>query len=77
MVVDNLEKRNLVKRKKDKNDRRLFTVYLTAHGENLIAELFPKLLPVLIKEINVLTAKEQIELQRLCKALGTQKSGEK
>ena len=77
MVVDNLEKRNLVKRKKDNSDRRLFTVHLTANGENLIRELFPKLLPALVKAVNVLTAKEQAELQRLCKALGTQKSEEK
>lgn len=74
MVVDNLEKRKLVKRERSKNDRRFFTIHLTKPGSNLIEKLFPKILSALVDEINILTENEQIELQRMCKLLGQSKT---
>ena len=74
MVVDNLEKRKLVKRERNKNDRRFFTIHLTKSGSNLIQKLFPQVLSALVDEINVLTENEQIEFQRMCKLLGLHKT---
>ena len=36
MVIDNLEKRRLVRRKRDTSDRRIFIVHLTGEGQKLI-----------------------------------------
>ena len=41
LVVDNLEKNNLVIRKKDENDRRKFLINLTKKGERLYKKVFP------------------------------------
>jgi MarR family 2-MHQ and catechol resistance regulon transcriptional repressor len=70
MIVDNLEKRKLVKRERSKNDRRFFTIHLTKRGNNLIEKLFPEILSALINEIYILNEDEQIEFQRVCKLLG-------
>src|SRR4051794_6960587 len=42
MVVDNLEKRGLVRRERDAEDRRFITVHLTDEGARFIRELFPQ-----------------------------------
>src|SRR5947207_2210914 len=42
MVVDNLERRGLVERRRGSVDRRYITVHLTPEGEQLIRALFPK-----------------------------------
>src|SRR6266545_1475603 len=42
LVIDNLEKRRLVKRERTSQDRRYVTIHLTPEGEALIAEVFPK-----------------------------------
>src|SRR5512139_2869528 len=41
MVIDNLEKRALVRRERGKEDRRYFTVHLTGAGKKLISDFFP------------------------------------
>ena len=41
LVIDNLEKRNLVRRQRDKYDRRMVQVQLTDKGRALISQLFP------------------------------------
>lgn len=70
MVVDNLEKRGLVKRERRGEDRRYVTVRLTAEGERLIREVFPKQVKGMVSEMSALTASEQETLGRLCKKLG-------
>ncbi len=40
-VVDNLQRRGLVERRRDSDDRRVVTVHLTAGGEELIRGAFP------------------------------------
>ena len=70
MVIDNLEKNGLVRRKRDKADRRFFIVHLTDRGHQLISNIFPPHARVIAKEFDVLTAAEQDTLGILCKKLG-------
>lgn len=70
MVVDNLERRGLVKRERGESDRRFITVRLTDKGEGLIGEIFPKHVKTTFSEMAALTASEQETLGRLCKKLG-------
>jgi MarR family 2-MHQ and catechol resistance regulon transcriptional repressor len=70
MVIDNLEKRNLVRRERDENDRRSFIVRLTEAGNKLIRKIFPPHAEVITAEMNALTAAEQKTLGELCKKLG-------
>lgn len=70
MVIDNLEKNGLVKRKRSETDRRFFIVHLTDKGYHLINKIFPPHAAVIAKDFGVLTAAEQDTLGRLCKKLG-------
>jgi MarR family transcriptional regulator, 2-MHQ and catechol-resistance regulon repressor len=71
LVVKNLEKRGLVQRKQSADDRRFFSLHLTAKGKNLIAEVFPQQAAEITRVISALSAEEQLELARLAKKLGT------
>ena len=71
MVIDNLEKRGLVRRERGLEDRRYITIYLTDAGQKLIAEVFPRVMASIVEEIGILELTEQDELGRLCKMLGT------
>ena len=75
LVIDNLEKQDLVKRERGKEDRRLFYIYLTEKGKNLFEKIFPEYLNSILGAINILTDSEQIEFQRLCKKIGLKKLG--
>ena len=70
MVVDNLEKRGLVRRERDEADRRVVIVSLTQSGKKLIGALFPHHVRAVVEEMSVLTADEQETLGRLCRKLG-------
>lgn len=70
VVIDNLEKRGLVTRVRDAEDRRFFTIQLTNNGEKLISEIFPPHAGAIMREMGVLSEEEQIELGRICKKLG-------
>lgn len=70
LIIDNLEKANLVKRVRDAEDRRKVIVSLTKTGQELIGEIFPRHLKAIVKEMNVLTAEEQETLGTLCRKLG-------
>ena len=70
MVIDNLEKRNLVRRERHLEDRRMVRVSLTETGQELIAQVFPRHLEAIVEEINVLTPQEQEVLGELCRKLG-------
>ena len=74
MVVDNLEKRGLVTRERDPDDRRYITVTLTPAGRGLIEEVFPVHLAGIVKDLSVLSDAEQEELGALCKRLGLQEA---
>lgn len=77
MVVDNLEKRGLVTRQRDPEDRRCVRVELTTAGRRLIEGVFPRVLGEIVETVGALTASEQAELQRLCRKLGTAAAGRK
>lgn len=75
LVIDNLEKRTLVRRVRDTGDRRYLTIHLTDEGETLIAQAFAKVEAAIVAEMSTLAESEQELLGRLCKKLGT-KGGE-
>lgn len=72
LVVDNLEKRNLVHRDRDSSDRRFITVSLTDDGRKLIRQVLPERVHHIRNEMDILNAEEQETLGRLCKHIGTQ-----
>jgi MarR family 2-MHQ and catechol resistance regulon transcriptional repressor len=70
LVIDNLEKRGLVRRERAEDDRRRVGVHLTPEGRKLIERIFPEHVALLTAAFGVLTPEEQDELGRLCKKLG-------
>jgi MarR family 2-MHQ and catechol resistance regulon transcriptional repressor len=69
-VIDNLEKRGLVGRRRDEEDRRYITVHLTAKGRKLIAGFLPIHVGGIVGAMKHLTAGEQKQLTDLCRKLG-------
>ncbi len=70
-VVDNLEKEGLVRRIQSEVDRRSVTVELTSQGRELIGRIFPQHAALIETVASVLDPKEQVELSRLLKKLGS------
>lgn len=70
LVIDNLEKRGLVRRERDTSDRRFLTVHLTDPGTVLIAATFADVEAAIVREMMVLSPREQELLGALCKKLG-------
>ena len=70
LVIDNLEKRGLVKRERSKEDRRYYAVDLTAAGRKMIGAIFPRHAAKVVEEMKSLTGAEQEELSRLCRKMG-------
>jgi MarR family 2-MHQ and catechol resistance regulon transcriptional repressor len=73
MVVDNLEKRGLVKRERLEADRRSNTVRLTEKGKTLFKRILPGHVQAIVGEMGALTGNEQEQLGRLCRRLGLKK----
>ena len=71
MIVDNLEKRKLVRRERDIGDRRFLNVHLTDKGNNLFKKIFPRHIKSLKKEMEILSETELETLGNLCRILGT------
>jgi len=69
-VLDNLEHRNLVRRERQKDDRRKILIRLTAAGRRLITAYFPSHADEIAKEMSRLSPKEQEHLRSLCRKLG-------
>jgi MarR family 2-MHQ and catechol resistance regulon transcriptional repressor len=69
LVVDQLERRGLVRRERGVADRRYIKVHLTNEGEALVRGLFPAHAVRLTEELSVLSEAEQRELGRLCRRL--------
>jgi len=74
MVIDNLEKRGLVERRRGEKDRRTFTIHLTIDGRTKIKSVLPGIVKFIKDEMNILTSKEQLEMQKMCKAIGLKKN---
>jgi MarR family transcriptional regulator, 2-MHQ and catechol-resistance regulon repressor len=75
MVINNLERRELVQRKRGEKDKRQFIIHLTSKGKNKIQGVLPTIVKKIKKHFEVLNKEEQRELQRLCKTVGLQKRG--
>ena len=73
MVIDNLEKQGFVERRRGEKDRRTFAIHLTGEGRNKIKLVLPGIIKFTNDEMNILTSKEQHELQKMCKAIGLKK----
>lgn len=69
-VIDNLERDGLVRRERDKNDRRVVNVHLTEAGTSKIKAVLPGHVTALVEEFSILSASEQETLGKLCKKLG-------
>lgn len=72
LVVDNLEKLNLAKRERGSDDRRYIRVHLTKEGKSLIEKVFPQHVKSIVAEMNVLSEKDQLQMQKFCKKIGLQ-----
>jgi MarR family 2-MHQ and catechol resistance regulon transcriptional repressor len=70
LVVDNLEKGQLVRRERSEEDRRVVHISLTAQGRRLIQRVFPGHARRIADLMGALGADEQEQLGRLCKKLG-------
>ncbi len=75
LIVDQLSARGLVRRERDRGDRRCVRVHLTAAGRSLIARVFPGHAVRITEAFSSLTAAEQRELARLCRKLGRGAAG--
>lgn len=70
MVLDNLQRRGLVRRTRRKDDRRAIEVSLTAQGRRLIADLFPTHARRITRLFGALSPRDQRRLAAMCKTLG-------
>jgi MarR family 2-MHQ and catechol resistance regulon transcriptional repressor len=70
MVVNNLQKRGLVRKQQEGSDRRYTSIHLTPSGEKLIRKVFARHVVAIVKEMQALSLDDQAELARLCKKLG-------
>lgn len=71
LTIDKLEQRDLVVRQRTPEDRRYYSICLTAAGQELIEELFPQVKARIVSVLSALSAAELTELGRMCKLLGT------
>jgi MarR family transcriptional regulator, 2-MHQ and catechol-resistance regulon repressor len=69
-VVDNLEKRDLVKRSRSLEDKRAMYVQLTPDGKKMFDEIFVHHAEFIRRTASVLSEKEQSTLAALLKKLG-------
>ncbi|HCY86386.1 MAG TPA: MarR family transcriptional regulator [Desulfobacteraceae bacterium] len=70
LVIDNLEKSNLVRRQKDPEDRRRTIVTITDKGADVIQTIFPHHENIAREIFSVLDPEEQSTLGTLLKKLG-------
>lgn len=70
LVIDNLEKRGLVRRERTSEDRRYLSIQLTGQGLELIQQVFTGVEAAIVAEMRVLTSDDQETLGNLCKKLG-------
>ena len=70
MVVGNLEKRGLVTRQQQSQDRRFVSVSITEKGRKLMDRIFPAHVERIEELMGRLSPGQQEELGRLCRRLG-------
>jgi MarR family 2-MHQ and catechol resistance regulon transcriptional repressor len=70
VIVDNLERRSLVRRVRDREDRRRVPLHLTPEGRGLVESIMAWHVAAIVDELAVLTGPEQDQLGQLCKRVG-------
>jgi MarR family 2-MHQ and catechol resistance regulon transcriptional repressor len=70
LVVDNLQRRGLVKRKQQGKDKRFVLATITPSGKKLIARIFPEHARRITEVMSRLKPDEQERLGDLCRKLG-------
>ena len=70
LIVDQLSEKGWVRRERERHDRRLVRVQLTADGRRWISRVFPQHVKRIVQSLSVLDAREQKELGRICRKLG-------
>ena len=70
LVIRNLEKRGLVVRRQNKDDRRYSTIALTDSGAALIENIFPAHSAGIVEQMSRLDRSELKTLSHLCRKLG-------
>jgi MarR family 2-MHQ and catechol resistance regulon transcriptional repressor len=70
LVLDNLEKRGLARRKQQGRDKRFVLATITPAGRRLIARIFPEHAQRITDVMSRLSSAEQDELGALCRKLG-------
>jgi MarR family 2-MHQ and catechol resistance regulon transcriptional repressor len=70
LVLDNLEKRGLAKRRQQGPDKRRVLATITPAGRKLIARIFPAHARRITEVMGRLSCNEQDELAALCRKLG-------
>ena len=71
-VVDNLQKRGLVRRERDQEDRRMVIVHLTDSGFELIEKVLPEHVAAIKEQFKGFSKEEHIILGNLLRKLGKQ-----
>jgi len=72
MVIDHLERRGLVTRRRDDDDRRFITVGLSTRGRALAKRVFAKHAQRIVDEFSVISPHELDVLSQICRKLGKQ-----
>lgn len=70
LVVDNLERRGLVERRRLPDDRRCVEIHLTGEGNELIGRILPGHVRGVVVTMGALSSEEQAQLAALCRKLG-------
>lgn len=70
MVVNNLEKQKLIKKKQSEEDKRVYVIKLKNEGRELYEKVFPKFLKTIMSEFEGIKEKEHKEFQKICKQIG-------
>lgn len=69
-VVDNLERRGLVRRERSRKDRRCVTVHLTTEGKNVATRAIPVWEEEIARVLSNLPQADLESLSKLCDSLG-------
>lgn len=70
ILLSNLERGRLVRRRKDASDARCTVVAITARGGEVIKRIFPAHVARLVQAMSSLSPAEQEHLRALCRKLG-------
>ena len=70
MVVNNLEKRKLIKKKQSAEDKRVYIIKLKTKGKELYEKVFPRFLKAIATDFEEINESELVEFQKVCKRIG-------